>query len=114
MFQVNTGWTQRMSQNVSSPNTKLAEIIEFIEYMKWLGEELSIKSKDGWYGITAQDFASHHGQQLIKQHQNVGKVVGLAFPEHKWDQSKFDSEPVDFEKIKHDLKAERNCILTYI
>jgi hypothetical protein len=76
--------------------------------MTWLGGVLGIKEHAGWYKVTAADFVSNYGQALVKRHGTVGKVCEVALPQHKWEADKFASG----ENVKHDLKAERECILS--
>ncbi len=59
-------------------------------YMVWLGEQLDYQAPDDWYAITAQDFESHQGRQLLEFYQRAVSVAVLdTFPENEWQPERF-------------------------
>ena len=82
--------------------------------MTWLAGELGIKDLADWYNYSIHDVSTKYGQPLAKRHQTLGKICSFAFPEHKWELDRFDTELPEQSDQKHDLTAERECILPNI
>ena len=70
-------------------------------YFDWLGKQLGFKRVDDWYGVTADDFATHHGSGLLcLYYENSPSVaVKRTFVDYEWLEWKFAFAPRGFWKV---------------
>ena len=73
-----------------TPNGFWKDESNLIDYIKWLCRQLKIESLDEWYDVSRDIISHYQGAGLLSHSgKNIYELVSLAYPEHKWDESKF-------------------------
>ncbi len=59
-------------------------------YMDWLGEKLSYKEPEDWYGITHRDFIENKGSSFLRPYQGSPSAAVMAYiPDYNWQPENF-------------------------
>jgi len=69
-----------------------------IAYLRWLEKRLDIDSPDGWYRVTKNTFAQHHGRGLLRiaYGDSVSTAVVELHPDYSWKPWLFAESPQKF------------------
>ena len=72
------------------------------EYLRWLEKRLQITSPEGWYAVTKNTFAEHHGRGLLRiaYGDSVSTAVLELHPHYAWKQWLFAESPQKFWRKK--------------
>jgi hypothetical protein len=78
-----------------------------VDYLQWLGKQLSYKCTEDWLQVTREAFASHGGAALFDEHYRGDPAIAARelFPEREWFPWEFNQVPVGFWKEATNCRA---------
>ena len=83
-------------------------------YMKWLEQELEIKSKKDWYRVNKQSFADHGGLGLLQNYYNCCAVSAISEykPRMAIEEWRFEVAPQGFWKSEQNFQRYMRWLAT--
>lgn len=65
------------------------------QFLDWLGEQIAIKNKEGWYKVSASEIKKRGGPGLLTHYGgSVAKALKTIYPDYNWQFWKFSAVPV--------------------